>query len=111
MGTLLLGNCLHKLWVIREDMQQTLKQEQELREENLRLKNQRDQLQNPDEISHEAREQFGLVKPGEIPYKRWDREDFHNSIEFLLIYGYNDSYIGLIYKYIQEELKTAWQLK
>lgn len=70
VGTLLLGNCLHKLWVIREDMQQTLKQEQELREENLRLKNQRDQLQNPDEISHEAREQFGLVKPGEIPYKR-----------------------------------------
>lgn len=70
VGTLLLGNCLHKLWVIHEDMQQTLKQEQELREENLRLKNQRDQLQNPDEISHEAREQFGLVKPGEIPYKR-----------------------------------------
>lgn len=70
IGTVLVGNCVHKLWIIHEDMQQTLKQEQELREENLRLKDQRDTLQDPQEISHEAREQFGLVKPGEIPYKR-----------------------------------------
>jgi len=50
-------------------MTQTLQQEQLLRDENTRLKAQYDKLNDPDEISREAREQFGLAKPDEIPYK------------------------------------------
>lgn len=54
---------------IREDMNQTLQQEQLLRDENTRLKAQYDKLNDPEEVSREAREQFGLAKPDEIPYK------------------------------------------
>ena len=36
---------------------------------NLRLRERRDKLNDPDEIAREAREQFGLAKPDEIPYK------------------------------------------
>jgi cell division protein FtsB len=50
-------------------MNRTLQQEQTLRDENLRLRERRDKLNDPDEIAREAREQFGLAKPDEIPYK------------------------------------------
>lgn len=50
-------------------MNRTLQQEQLLRDENARLKAQYDKLNDPEEISREARAQFGLAKPDEIPYK------------------------------------------
>jgi len=68
-GVYFIGGRLHRVWEIREDMTQTLQQEQLLRDENTRLKAQYDKLNDPDEISREAREQFGLAKPDEIPYK------------------------------------------
>ena len=69
-GVYFIGGRLHRVWEIREDMTQTLQQEQLLRDENTRLKAQYDKLNDPDEISREAREQFGLAKPDEIPYSR-----------------------------------------
>lgn len=68
-GFYFIGGRLYRVWEIREDMHQTLQQEQLLRDENTRLKAQYDKLNDPDEISREAREQFGLAKPDEIPYK------------------------------------------
>lgn len=68
-GFYLIGIRLYRLWEIHEDMNQTLQQEQTLRDENLRLRERRDELNDPDEIAKEAREQFGLAKPDEIPYK------------------------------------------
>lgn len=65
----LIGVRLYRLWEIHDDMNRTLQQEQTLRDENLRLREQRDKLNDPDEIAREAREQFGLAKPDEIPYK------------------------------------------
>ena len=41
---------------------------EELIEEQKR-RERRDKLNDPEEISKEARQQFGLAKPGEIPYK------------------------------------------
>ena len=61
---------LYQLWEIHQDMSQTLQQEQQLKEENERLKERRDRAEDPDEIANQARDQFGLAKPGEIPYKR-----------------------------------------
>ena len=58
-----------RLWEIHDDMNRTLQQEQTVRDENLRLRERRDKLNDPDEIAREAREQFGLAKPDEIPYK------------------------------------------
>ena len=69
-GFYLIGIRLYRLWEIHEDMNQTLQQEQTLRDENLRLRERRDELNDPDEIAKEAREQFGLAKPDEIPYSR-----------------------------------------
>ena len=40
----------------------------ELQSEVDRLEERRERLQNPDEIELLARERFGLVRPGEIPY-------------------------------------------
>lgn len=51
-------------------MNLTVQQKQELSGENQKLKQQKDTLSDADEIAERAREQFGLVKPGEIPYKR-----------------------------------------
>ncbi|MGN0947390.1 septum formation initiator family protein [Megasphaera sp.] len=69
VGCYLVGVRLYRLWQIHDDMNQTLQQEQTLRDENLRLRERRDKLNDPEEISKEARQQFGLAKPGEIPYK------------------------------------------
>lgn len=69
VGFYLIGVRLYRVWEIREDMNQTLQQEQLLRDENTRLKAQYDKLNDPEEVSREAREQFGLAKPDEIPYK------------------------------------------
>ncbi|MCB5702439.1 septum formation initiator family protein [Megasphaera elsdenii] len=69
IGFYLIGIRLYRLWEIYDDMNQTLQQEQTLRDENLRLRERRDKLNDPDEIAREAREQFGLAKPDEIPYK------------------------------------------
>lgn len=69
-GGLFLSTKLYQLWEIHQDMSQTLQQEQQLKEENERLKERRDRAEDPDEIANQARDQFGLAKPGEIPYKR-----------------------------------------
>ncbi len=69
IGFYLIGIRLYRLWEIYDDMNQTLQQEQTLRDENLRLRERRDKLNDPDEIARDAREQFGLAKPDEIPYK------------------------------------------
>ena len=68
-GFYLIGVRLYRLWEIHDDMNRTLQQEQTLRDENLRLCERREKLNDPDEIAREAREQFGLAKPDEIPYK------------------------------------------
>ncbi|MCH4178306.1 MAG: septum formation initiator family protein [Megasphaera sp.] len=69
-GGLFLSTKLYQLWEIHQDMRQTLQQEQELTEENERLKARKDQAGDPGEIAQKAREEFGLAKPGEILYKR-----------------------------------------
>lgn len=53
-----------------QDMQSMLQQEKELRDENERLHQRKDSLNDKEEIAKQAREQFGLVKPGEVPYRK-----------------------------------------
>lgn len=69
-GGLFLGMKLYELWQIHQEMQITIRKEQELTEENQRLHDEKDRLSSPEEIERQAREQFGLAKPGEIPYRR-----------------------------------------
>ncbi|KMO85880.1 septum formation initiator [Megasphaera cerevisiae DSM 20462] len=70
LGGVFLCSKIYELWRIHEDMNLTVQQKQELSGENQKLKQQKDTLSDADEIAERAREQFGLVKPGEIPYKR-----------------------------------------
>lgn len=51
-------------------MKNTVRQEEELSEENGRLLNEKEKLVDPDELRQRVRKQFGLVKQGEIPYKQ-----------------------------------------
>ena len=68
IAILIFGGIL--LWEIHRDMQVTIQQEQELTEENHELTDKKSKLIDPDELINRARKQFGLVKPGEIPYKQ-----------------------------------------
>lgn len=77
----------------QEDMTQTLQQEQLLRDEIPRLKAQYDKLNDPDEISREAREQFGLAKLTKSLISRKVCRIFHFGNEFLGDYEYNDIYV------------------
>lgn len=69
-GSLFLGSRIYELWQIQQDMAITVRQEQELADENQKLHDEKDRLSSPEEIIRQAREQFGLAKPGEIPYRR-----------------------------------------
>lgn len=59
-----------ELWMLQVDMAQTIEQENALTTEQQMLKQRKEQLQQPKEIETQARAQFGLARPGEIPYKR-----------------------------------------
>lgn len=69
-GGLFLGSKIYELWQIQQDMTITVNQERELTEENQKLHEEKDRLSSPEEIMRQARELFGLAKPGEIPYRR-----------------------------------------
>lgn len=69
-GSIVLCSKAYDLWQIRLDMQNTLQQEQSLRDENERLKQRKESLNDKEEVARQAREQFGLVKPGEVPYRK-----------------------------------------
>ena len=70
LGTLILGERGYSLYQLHEEMQHTLQQEQGLWDENERLKQRKDSLNDKEEVARQAREQFGLVKPGEVPYRK-----------------------------------------
>lgn len=70
VGSIILVDKGYELWVLHLDMEQTLQQEAELQKEQDLLTQRKDQLMSSTEVAEEARQQFGLVKPGEIPYKR-----------------------------------------
>jgi len=53
---------------IRHETQSTRTQLQQLQQNNATLKEERNALHDPKYIEKVAREEFGLVKPGEIPY-------------------------------------------
>lgn len=69
-GTVGLAGRIREVWLVHADMQQTITQEATLTAEQEMLQKRKDTLQTPQEIESQAREQFGLVKAGEIPYKR-----------------------------------------
>ncbi len=70
VGTFVLVRDAYSLYQVHEAMQHILQQEQELRNENERLRQRKEGLNDNEEVARQAREQFGLVKPGEVPYRK-----------------------------------------
>ena len=70
VAAVFLGYRGRQYYLQYQDMQSMLQQEKELRDENERLHQRKDSLNDKEEIAKQAREQFGLVKPGEVPYRK-----------------------------------------
>lgn len=70
IGTIFMVERGKELWRVHVDMEQTVEQEKTLTAEKDMLEKRKAALQEPQEIERQAREQFGLAKAGEIPYKR-----------------------------------------
>lgn len=67
MAMLLLGQA-YRLVAIYQEKQHIEQQLQELQQRNDELEQEKAKLQDPKNIENVAREQLGLVKPGEVPY-------------------------------------------
>ena len=67
MVMLLLGQA-YRLVAIYQEKQHIEQQLQELQQKNDELEQEKAKLQDPKNIENVAREQLGLVKPGEVPY-------------------------------------------
>ena len=67
MVMLLLGQA-YRLVAIYQEKQHIEQQLQELQQRNDELEQEKAKLQDPKNIESVAREQLGLVKPGEVPY-------------------------------------------
>ena len=67
MVMLLLGQA-YRLVAIYQEKQHIEQQLQESQQRNEELEQEKAKLQDPKNIENVAREQLGLVKPGEVPY-------------------------------------------
>ena len=67
MVMLLLGQA-YRLVAIYQEKQHIEQQLQELQQRNEELEQEKAKLQDPKTIENVAREELGLVKPGEVPY-------------------------------------------
>ena len=70
LATVVFGYRGFQLYQLHQDMQYVLQQEKSLRDENERLHQRKDSLNDKEELARQAIEQFGLVKPGEVPYRK-----------------------------------------
>ncbi|MDY3983577.1 MAG: septum formation initiator family protein [Veillonellaceae bacterium] len=66
----LIGVCwqAYSILELHEEQVQLEEQLQDLQQKNQALEEQKNKLQNPQEIEKVARDELGLVKPGEVPY-------------------------------------------
>ena len=67
MVLLLLGQA-YRLVAVYQEKQHIEQQLQELKQRNEELEQEKAKLQDPKTIEGVAREELGLVKPGEVPY-------------------------------------------
>lgn len=58
----------YSIWVLREEIAAEEVKKQELMKENAELEARKKELQDPAVIERKARDDLGMVKPGELPY-------------------------------------------
>ena len=64
------GQQLYTIHTLNQEKEQLQQQLQELKQENENLSEQKKLLEDDKHIESVAREELGLVKPGEVPYVR-----------------------------------------
>ena len=65
--------CAHKgyqCFEIQQEMKAAIESKQQLETEERQLETKKANLQKPEQIEKVARDELGLVKPGEVPYVR-----------------------------------------
>lgn len=58
----------YSIWMLREEIAAEEVKKQELMKENAELEARKKELQDPAVIERKARDDLGMVKPGELPY-------------------------------------------
>ena len=58
----------YSIWVLREEIAAEEVKKQALMKENAELEARKKELQDPAVIERKARDDLGMVKPGELPY-------------------------------------------
>lgn len=58
----------YSIWMLREEIAAEEVKKQELMKENAELEARKKELQDPVVIERKARDDLGMVKPGELPY-------------------------------------------
>lgn len=58
----------YSIWMLREEIVAEEVKKQELMKENAELEARKKELQDPAVIERKARDDLGMVKPGELPY-------------------------------------------
>ncbi|MBS4913551.1 MAG: septum formation initiator family protein [Veillonella sp.] len=68
IGVYALIHAAYDWWAISQQQKQLQIQIEELQKKNEQLEEEKKQLQDPKAIEQVARDELGLVKPGEVPY-------------------------------------------
>lgn len=68
VGVFIIFRTGYEIYMIKQQQQQLELQIKDLKERNEALEQERQRLQDPKSIEEVAREELGLVKPGEVPY-------------------------------------------
>lgn len=68
LSLLFLGRKGYEWYGLHAQIEEAKATRQELLEEKQQLEEKKEQLNDPDVIEKKARDELGLVKPGEVPY-------------------------------------------
>lgn len=68
LGLIFILRTMYDIYVIKQQQYQLQLQIEELKKSNEALEQDKQRLQDPKEIEGVARDELGLVKPGEVPY-------------------------------------------
>lgn len=68
LGAVFILRTMYDIYVIKQQQHQLQLQIEELKKSNEALEQDKQRLQDPKAIEDVARDELGLVKPGEVPY-------------------------------------------
>lgn len=70
LGMAAIFGCVngYEVYRMRQEVRQAQDVKEQLLQEKAEMEKRKEELQNPDVIERKARDDLGMVKPGEVPY-------------------------------------------